>query len=354
VSAQGEDRSDFQAVLPPVDTSGKKLDFILLKATEGTSWVSTTYHDNIALAKKYGVPYGSYHFLHPSLDVGTQVALFMSTVDVQGGLEPGAILAVDSEITSGKNGQLILHSDRSSLLIRNSSSGEGLIRPGVDFPSHWPRSGHPKRLGSASQVDLATLQFITEVRTAVEVGLGGDYCQEIVYTFADMLPSLPSCTDFPLWLAYFSDTAPETVRPWDTWSIWQYAGGGGNGGSDQDGFNGEEAAFNTWRLTKMPVAPSPVPSASTSTFSVTVPNLALGDLDKAGTPVFVHRLQWLLAGLSTVTGISAAVGLAADGDFGPKTEAAVEAIQKFAKLPVTGRVGPADWKFLFAAVYGTA
>jgi len=93
MSAQGEDRSDFQSVMDPVDRNGRKLDFILFKATEGLTWTSKTYKANIARAKAQGVPYGSYHFFHPSLAVEPQVALFMSFVAENGGLNPGAMLA---------------------------------------------------------------------------------------------------------------------------------------------------------------------------------------------------------------------------------------------------------------------
>src|SRR4051794_13885691 len=101
MSAQGEDRSDFQSVMEPVDRNGKKLDFIFFKATESVTWTSRTYRENVARAKAAGVPYGSYHFFHPSVAVEPQVALFMSFVAENGGLHPGAMLACDSEIQSG-------------------------------------------------------------------------------------------------------------------------------------------------------------------------------------------------------------------------------------------------------------
>lgn len=357
-SAQGEDRSDFQAVLPLADRTGKKLDFAIFKATEGTSWVSQTYARNIANAKAEGVPFGSYHFFHPSLPVDPQVALFMATVAEHGGLIPGAILAVDSEITSGVNGDLVLLSDRSNLLERTNSGTGVRIRQGVEYPHHTILRSRPESFDS-SIVGPRTQQFLIGVRTAVKVALGGDYCQELAYTFEAMLPSLSACVDYPLWIAYFAPSAPPSVRPWDHWTIWQYAGGGGNGGSDQDGFNGTVEQFNTWRLSKMqnPI-PAPQPETS-STFLVTMPNLKRGDSDKSGSPVMVHRLQWLLAGLATVAHLPSAVGLKADGDFGPATEAAVKAMQAFARLAkdvpsASGQVGQAEWEFLYSAKYGNA
>lgn len=51
--------------------------------------------------------------------------------------------------------------------------------------------------------------------------------------------------------------------------------------------------------------------------------------------VWVKRVQWQLG------------GLAVDGIFGPKTEAAVKAFQKKAGIAVDGIVGPVTWKKLF-------
>lgn len=353
-SAQGEDRSDYQAVLPPVDRNGKKLDFIFFKATEGDSWVSTTYARNIALARQSGVPFGSYHFLHPSLNVDAQVALFMSTVAEHGGLEPGAMLACDSEIASGANEQPMLFSDRSDLLVRHPDTGEARIRDGVNYPHHLIERSKPKTL-SATLVGSATQQFLVKTRTAVEVALGGDYCQELVYSFENMLPQLASCTSFPLWVAYYSNTAPPSVGPWAEWKIWQYAGGGGNGGSDQDGFNGDVAAFTSWVNAKKPTPAPPPPPVQSGQFSISMPNLGVGEHNPDW---YVFRAQWLIAGIGKHSNIPN-TQVRDDGIFGPLTEAAVKEIQVSARIArnlasASGKIGEAEWKFLIAGVFGNA
>lgn len=357
-SAQGEDRSDFEQVLPPVDRNGKLLDFIWFKATEATNWKSKTYARNIALAKQHRVPFGSYHFLHPSLDVDLQVASFLAFVSENGGLEPGAMLACDSEISSGVNGRPMLRSDRSDLLLRDPITSEARIRPGVDYPHRLLSHSTPAQL-AADLVDSATREFMQRLQLGVGLALGGDECQECVYTFLDMAHQLPSCTEYPLWIAFFSGSAPGSVTPWKDWTQWQYAGGGGNGGSDQDAFNGTTEQFNSWRLAKVRKQPPPPPQPSGNvTLSVTVPELALGAVDRPGNVEFVHRLQWALSGLASV-GIPQAVGLKADGVFGPKTQLAVTGMQVFAKLArdissASGKVGENEWKFLFAGIRGNA
>lgn len=349
-SAQGEDRSDYQSVFPPVDRNGKKLDFILFKATEGTSWVSSTYARNIALAKQYGVPFGSYHFLHPSLDIPQQVALFLATVSEHGGLVPGAMLACDSEISVGSAGTLLMsNSGRSSLLTSDPITSEAVRRKGVV----GVRSFTDGRLdASGVNVGQATNQFLTDVRTGVEVALGGDYCQELCYTYEAMLPRLSECIGWPLWLAYYSNTSPASVHPWNDWTIWQYAGGGGNDGSDQDGFNGDVVAFTAWVNAKK--KPVPQPTAD-STFSVTMPGLGIGERNPDW---FTLRAQWLIAGIGKKNDIPN-TQIADDADFGPLTEKATREIQVYARIAkdlasASGKIGEAEWQFLIAGKFGSA
>lgn len=348
-SAQGEDRSNFQAVMPPLDRTGKKLDFVVFKATEAIGFVDQNYASNIALAKQAGVPFGSYHFFHPSLNVDAQVAFFMATVVSQGGLVPGTILACDSEISSGVNGRLTLHSDRSALLKRHPVTNHASIRAGVNYPHHMLAHGSPTNL-SASLVDLNTHRFISEVRTAVEVALGSDVCQEMVYTFLSMAHQLPSCTDFPLWLAFFNNTAPPNAGPWQDWTIWQYAGGGGRGGSDQDAYNGDATAFNAWRNSKIGTHQTngPAPGWETKMLN-TIPMIGKGAKDHAGVVYWVTRAQALAHAIGTVNNLPHAKALAVNGTFDDATVAAIKDVQTFFGLTgkdVDGIVGPTTWSLL--------
>lgn len=348
-SAQGEDRSNFQAVMPPLDRTGKKLDFVIFKATEGIGFVDRNYASNIALAKQAGVPFGSYHFFHPSLNVEAQVAFFMATVASQGGLVPGTILACDSEIASGVSNRLTMFRDNSELLQRHPETGHVNIRDGVDYPHHMLAHGTPTHL-AASLVDLSTHRFLSEVRTAVEVALGADACQEMVYTFLDMAHQLPSCTDFPLWLAFFNNTAPPNSGPWSHWTIWQYAGGGGRGGSDQDGFNGTVSEFNAWRNSKTGTHTNPGPAQPWELKMLNeLPMIGKGAKDRPGRVFYVSRAQALARVIGKVNAIPSASSLATDGNFDEATAVAIADVQRHFGLTgkdVDGIVGPITWSLL--------
>lgn len=345
MSAQGEDRSDFQSVMDPTDRNGKKLDFIFFKATEGTTWTSKTYKANLARAKAQGVPYGSYHFFHPSLAVEPQVALFMSFVAENGGLNPGAMLACDSEIRSGVSERAELFSNRSSLFMMEEHSQLAVIRPGAMIPAEHVVTEHPLH-APLGTVGSATRSFLDETRTAVRVALGDDVCQELLYSFLGMLPQLSGCTGYPLWVADFTSKAPASVRPWSHWDLWQFAGGGGHGGSDQDAYNGDAAHFNAWRLSK-------TGSQSAPQWEVDMlnklPTLGKGAQDNPGSVFFVTRIQTLVKMIGTINNVAAAKSLTVDGKYGDSTVAAVKAVQHnfgFTGADVDGITGPNTWTIL--------
>src|SRR5260221_1321701 len=96
MSAQGEDRSDYQPV-----TQVGSVDFIFHKATEGLTWESKTYAANVAQARSEGKPVGMDHFLHPGLDGAAQARFFLDFIRRHGGLHDGDQLVVDCELMAG-------------------------------------------------------------------------------------------------------------------------------------------------------------------------------------------------------------------------------------------------------------
>lgn len=73
--------------------------------------------------------------------------------------------------------------------------------------------------------------------------------------------------------------------------------------------------------------------------------LKLGDVDAPGEFWAVRRLQELVSLTGSLNGIPGAV-ITPDGVFGAKTDTAVRAVQKYAKISVDGVAGPATWSVL--------
>jgi len=74
--------------------------------------------------------------------------------------------------------------------------------------------------------------------------------------------------------------------------------------------------------------------------------LKQGDSDQPGEFWAVHRLQVLLAEAGKLNGITAAAGLSDDGSFGPKTTAALKAVQGHYGITRDGIAGAQSWGVL--------
>jgi peptidoglycan hydrolase-like protein with peptidoglycan-binding domain len=77
-----------------------------------------------------------------------------------------------------------------------------------------------------------------------------------------------------------------------------------------------------------------------------LPTLRSGAADASGQVEFVHRAQALAAVIGAVNHLPAAEGLALDGSFGPKTGAAIGAVQSHFGIAADSVVGPATWGVL--------
>jgi lysozyme len=61
------------------------LQFVFIKATEGTDLVDESFHRNFSLAHKYGFIRGAYHYYNPQVDPIQQANFFIQTVKLQKG-----------------------------------------------------------------------------------------------------------------------------------------------------------------------------------------------------------------------------------------------------------------------------
>jgi lysozyme len=229
VSAQGQDRSSFQRV-----TGWGGLDFGFAKATEGTGWADPNFAANWANMERDGLAArGAYHFFHPGLDPVKQAQWFVSHVKAQG-LKPGDMLVADIEILSG--GRLAQFAKQA--FGKRAKNQATFMRP-----------------VSLAFVDMQAKTFLAEVAK-----LAGPENPVMVYTSLYVGSTLVSCTAYPLWIAYPAPRAPLSVAPWSHWTFWQWSFGGAANGSDQDAFNGNRAALETWiGRYKTPPKPPPPP-----------------------------------------------------------------------------------------------
>ena len=305
--AVGEDRSSYQSV-----TSWSADAFGFCKASEGTSWDDPAFRGNWANLRSEGKVRGAYHFFHPAESAVAQAQYFLGIVRA-GGLQPGDILLCDAEIVSGAGGQ-------EEFFTRNA------VR----------RAHRPLKAASPAATGPAVLQFLDTVHQ-----LAGAECPVVLYTDPYMARQvLGDCSGYPLFIAYYA-AAPVVPAPWRTWTFWQHEAGGGYGGGDADYFNGTGAQLLAWRA-------SYLDSTWTETLVNNLPTLQQGAADKAGSVWYVRRLQNMVAGYGRWNGLGKVTAIADDGDFGPGTKAAVEAVQRHARQTADGVVGRDTWTLLIA------
>lgn len=237
-SAQGEDRSGYQAVV-----SWRGNQFGYTKATEGTGFVDVTFAPNWANMESEVQVRGAYHFYHPAYSAIDQAHFFWDVVSARG-LRDGDFLVADIEIMVGADGSWVLV-------------------PGARYRSHQPAvavSGTPP--AHAGVLTNGARGFLDTLSA-----LAGPHHPVLVYTDLSVGAQLTSCTGYDLIIAYPSSSAPGSVWPWDSWLMWQYAAGGGIGGGDRDAFNGPDAGLLAWNAKYLPKPPPPpshsrVPSMS--------------------------------------------------------------------------------------------
>jgi lysozyme len=201
--AQGKDVSDFQPVQTVADW--KNFDFGFMKASEGTGWKSQTFGTqpdgspgDWANIKTAGKPRGAYHFLHPGEDIASQVGNFLGVIKAAGGLHPGDMLVVDTEVFDGLTG---------------------------------------------AQVDTATKAFLDTLAGKIDTTRH----PLIVYTMNEVGQFLKNtAAAYPLlWFAWPESTPPpaDMIAPWTAWRFWQW---GAIRGTDRDAYVSSAADLDTW------------------------------------------------------------------------------------------------------------
>lgn len=171
---QGIDASHFQGTIEwsEVAASGKHL--AIVKATEGLDDPDTEFAANWQALATQDMVRGAYHFFIAHDDGKAQAEFFLSTVS----LKAGDLLPVlDAE-----------------------SMGDA----------------------TAEQTVAGIQQWLDTVEAAVGR-------KPIIYTdpnFWNTLNAGSQFSDYPLWLAEYSEVPPVVPNGWETWQLWQYSSDG--------------------------------------------------------------------------------------------------------------------------------
>jgi lysozyme len=158
------------------------MELVILKATEGKSFVDSKFQSRWLGLKSLAIKRGAYHFYRTNVDPIVQASHFIRTCE---GLKPGDILALDYETCSIK----------------------GLIQTMDDLKAH--------------KQDAIKFMSHVELITGIKPWF---------YTYHSVIQSCDFGQEFaqyPLWYARYTSVKPEDKQgPWSSMVAWQYADNG--------------------------------------------------------------------------------------------------------------------------------
>lgn len=170
---QGIDVSMWQGAIDWQAVANSGIEFVIIKATEGTTYVDPCFVANWDGAKQAGLLVSAYHMLWPKLSASTQAKHFLDTM---GERQPDFPLALDVE-----------------------------KRQGVG------------NIGATVETVLLALA-------------AGDGRKPIVYTaksvWGDLVGWAPGWHEYPLWVADYDAAAPAMPTGWDAYTFWQHSSTG--------------------------------------------------------------------------------------------------------------------------------
>ncbi|WP_421897034.1 glycoside hydrolase family 25 protein [Marinoscillum sp.] len=179
-----------------------KVEFVFIKATQGSNYVDPMFEENWETSKNYGFIRGAYHFYQPGEDPKVQAAHFLSVVKH----EKGDIVPVlDIEISHGEHPDEL--TKNISIWIRTVKSAIGRYPIIYTDRAFWNKA----------------------------IGQDFSYC--------------------PLWLAEWEDAhAPYLPNGWKDWAFWQFSESGSVEGVsvetkvDLSHFNGAKSTLRNYQL----------------------------------------------------------------------------------------------------------
>jgi GH25 family lysozyme M1 (1,4-beta-N-acetylmuramidase) len=195
---KGIDVSKWQGAIAwarlPKDTA-----FAFVRCSDGIDHPDPRFAENWRAAKEHGLIRGVYQYLRPDVDVREQVELMAEMIREAGGLEAGD------------------------------------LPPAVDVEAFGNEDCTPEQFRAATAEWIQLCEELLERRPIVYTGPS---VQD-----ANDLGSVEGITDYPLWVAHYTDRpGPWIAEPWEGWQMWQYTGEGQiagiQGDVDLDLFNG--------------------------------------------------------------------------------------------------------------------
>jgi len=168
----GIDVSHYQKAIDWPSVQEQGVQFAFMKATEGISYMDSTYCDHWEKTKRMGIKRGAYHYFHPRLSALRQAQNFIYSVDLQVGDLPPVI---DVEVTNNASREVIVNRLRS-----------------------W----------------LQIIEFEYKVRPIIYTNLNFYY----EYLSEDF-------KDYPFWIARYSSETP-LLTVGQEWKFWQYGQNG--------------------------------------------------------------------------------------------------------------------------------
>ena len=189
-------RINWNQVATSSQANGYPIRFVIMKATESSTFTDPEYLDNIRQARAAGFVCGVYHFYDPGVSPDKQAEHYINTVKLQ----------------------------------------KGDLVPVVDVE----RTGR-----SSADLQRDLLAFIK----ALETHYGA---KPIIYASAKFRKrhlSNQVFDSYPFWVAHYYVVRPETSKPWMIWQFTDHSSVYGIGGyTDFNVFRGTEADFNKLRI----------------------------------------------------------------------------------------------------------
>ncbi|KAG9309495.1 glycoside hydrolase family 25 protein [Chiua virens] len=209
----GIDVSDYQTDIDWTTVVDNGIQFVYIKATEGTDYISPEFSSQYTGATDAGLIRGAYHFAHPDESTGaTQADYFLAN-----------------------GGATLLYVMLLSNFLLGGWSADGITLPGALDIEYNPDGAECYGLTASEMVS-----WVQDFSDTYEATTGR---YPVIYTTTDWWTT---CTgnsaalgaNNPLWIADYASTLGTLPAGWEYTSFWQYDDSGPNPG-DADLWNGD-------------------------------------------------------------------------------------------------------------------